>query len=45
MLPNLRKGFDHVRGPRAIGRARTAVRAALRNDLAEIDGIVREILN
>jgi len=44
MLPGLRALFRGVRGPRAIGRARTAVRKALKPELAEIDGIVREIL-
>ena len=45
MLPGLRKLFDDVRGPHAIGRARSAVREALKDELDEIDGLVRDILN
>jgi len=33
-----------VRGPHAIGRARTAVREALKGELAEIDALVIDIL-
>jgi len=44
MLPGLRKLFEDVRGPHAIGRARTAVREALKDELAEIDALVQEIL-
>jgi hypothetical protein len=45
MLPGLRKLFQGVRGPHAIGRARTTVRKALKNELDEIDGLVKDILN
>jgi len=45
MLPGLRKFFRGVRGPHAIGRARNAVRVALKDKLAEIDGLVKGILN
>jgi hypothetical protein len=45
MLPSLRKLFKDVRGPHAIGRARTAVREALKDELDEIDAVVKEILN
>ena len=45
MLPCLRESFKGVRGPRAIGRARTAVREALRDELGEIDTLVRDILS
>jgi hypothetical protein len=44
MLPELRKLFAEVRGPHAIGRARTAVRQALHDELTEIDALVKEIL-
>jgi hypothetical protein len=44
MLPGLRKFFHDVRGPRAIGRARGAVREALKNELDEIDALVKDIL-
>jgi hypothetical protein len=44
MVPGLRKFFEDVRGPHAIGRARTAVRNALSEELAEIDSLVKEIL-
>jgi len=40
----LKKFFEEVRGPHAIGRARTAVRAALSEELSEIDSLVKEIL-
>jgi hypothetical protein len=36
--------FNDVRGPHAIGRARTAVREALKDELAEIDALVQDIL-
>ena len=45
MVPGLKELFKDVRGPHAIGRARTAVRMALKNELDEIDGVVKEILN
>jgi hypothetical protein len=45
MLPGLRKLFEQVRGPHAIGRARTAVREALEDELAKIDALVQDILN
>ena len=45
MVPALKGLFRLVRGPHAIGRARTAVRVALKDELAEIDGIVMDILN
>jgi len=44
MVPELKKLFAEVRGPHAIGRARTAVRNALSEELAEIDSLVKEIL-
>jgi hypothetical protein len=44
MVPGLRKLFDDVRGPHAIGRARSAVREALRGELDEIDALVKDIL-
>jgi hypothetical protein len=44
MVPDLKKLFAEVRGPHAIGRARTAVRNALSEELAEIDFLVKEIL-
>jgi hypothetical protein len=44
MLPGLRKLFEDVRGPHAIGRARTAVREALKDELGEIDALVQGIL-
>jgi len=45
IVPELKKLFKDLRGPRAIGRARTAVREALNEELSEIDGIVAHILN
>jgi hypothetical protein len=45
MVPDLKKLFKDVRGPHAIGRARTAVREALKDELAKIDAVVKEILN
>jgi hypothetical protein len=45
LVPNLKESFKGVRGPRVIGRARAAVRKALHEELAEIDGIVAHILN
>jgi hypothetical protein len=45
MVPTLKGLFKDLRGPRAIGRARTAVREALKAELTEIDGIVKHILN
>jgi len=45
MIPELKESFKDLRGPYAIGRARTAVRMALKDELAEIDAIVRDILN
>jgi hypothetical protein len=45
MLPGLKALFQGVRGPHAIGRARTAVREALKDELAQIDAVVRDILN
>jgi hypothetical protein len=43
-VPSLRKSFEGVRGPRVIGRVRTAVRKALNEELVEIDAIVTGIL-
>jgi len=45
MVPELKKLFKDLRGPHAIGRARTAVREVLKDELAEIDAIVIDILN
>jgi len=45
MVPTLKGLFKDLRGPRAIGRARAAVRKALKNELTEIDDIVKHILN
>ena len=45
MVPGLKGLFQDIRGPHAIGRARTAVREALKGELAEIDALVQEILN
>jgi type I restriction-modification system DNA methylase subunit len=44
MVPGLKDLFKDVRGPHAIGRARTAVREALKDELAEIDALVQDIL-
>ncbi len=44
MVPELRKLFEDVRAPHAIGRARTTVRQALKDELAEIDSIVKELV-
>ncbi len=44
MVPSLRKLFEDIRGPHAIGRARTAVRAALKDEVSEIDILVQDIL-
>jgi hypothetical protein len=44
MAPRLKVLFKDVRGPRAIGRARTAVREALKDELAEIDSLVQDVL-
>jgi len=44
MLPGLRRLFKDVRGPHAIGRARSAVREALKDELDEIDALVQNIL-
>jgi type I restriction-modification system DNA methylase subunit len=44
LVPSLKESFGHMRGPRAIGRARAAVREALKDELGEIDAIVRELL-
>jgi hypothetical protein len=44
MVPGLKALFQDVRGPRAIGRARMAVREALKDELAEIDALVQDIL-
>jgi hypothetical protein len=44
MLPNLKKLFEGIRAPHAIGRARAAVRQSLRDELAEIDSLAKEIL-
>lgn len=44
VLPALSQSFGHMRGPHAVGRARTTVRQALKEELAEIDSIVKEIL-
>jgi hypothetical protein len=43
MVPGLEAMFKDVRGPHAIGRARTAVRKALKDELAEIDARVRDM--
>jgi hypothetical protein len=45
MIPGLKELFKDHRGPHVIGRARTTVREALKDELTEIDGIVKEILN
>jgi hypothetical protein len=45
MVPELKDLFKGVRGPHAIGRARTAVRKALKDELDEIDAVVKRILN
>jgi hypothetical protein len=45
MLPGLRRLFHDVRGPHAIGRARTAVREALKGELEEINALVQGILS
>jgi len=45
MVSALKESFEGVRGPRVIGRARAAVRKALKDDFTEIDAIVKEILN
>jgi hypothetical protein len=44
MVPELKEFFKDVRAPHAIGRARTAVRDALSEELAEIDSLVKDIL-
>jgi hypothetical protein len=44
MIPGLKELFKNVRGPHAIGRARSAVREALKDELAGIDGLVQSIL-
>lgn len=44
MVPNLSEFFKDARGPHAIGRARSAIRSALRDELTEIDALVAEIL-
>lgn len=44
MVPELKKLFEDVRAAHAIGRARTVVRNSLRDELAEIDALVKEIL-
>jgi methylase of polypeptide subunit release factors len=44
MVPGLKGLFKDVRGPHAIGRARTAVRRALKDELDEIDAVVQDIL-
>jgi hypothetical protein len=45
MVPALKELFRQLRAPHATGRARAAVRKALKDELAEIDGIVIDILN
>ncbi len=45
MVPALKELFKDVRGPHAIGRARSAVREALKDELAEIDAMVKDILD
>jgi hypothetical protein len=45
MVPGLKESFSDVRGPRVIGRARAAVRRALKDELTEVDAIVARILN
>jgi len=44
MVPDLKKLFEDVRAPHAIGRARSVVRQALKDELGEIDSLVQEIL-
>jgi len=44
MVPDLKNTFQGLRGPHAIGRARSAVREALRDELAEIDPLVQGLL-
>jgi len=45
MIHGLKELFKDHRGPHFIGRARTAVREALKDELSEIDAIVNGILN
>jgi len=45
MVPELKRLFKDLRGPHAIGRARAAVREVLKDELTEIDAIVKGILN
>jgi hypothetical protein len=44
LVPSLKESLAGLRGPHAIGRARTAVRRALSDELTEIDALVRELL-
>ncbi len=44
MIPQLWELFRDVRPAHAVGRARTAVRQALKEELGEIDSIVKELL-
>jgi hypothetical protein len=44
MVPGLKDLFRDLRGPHAIGRARSAVREPLKDELAEIDALVQDIL-
>jgi hypothetical protein len=44
LVPGLKPLFKDVRGPHAIGRVRTAVRQALKDELAEIDALVQDML-
>jgi methylase of polypeptide subunit release factors len=44
MLPGLHEQIAGLRGPHAIGRARSTVRTALKEELAEIDSLVKDIL-
>lgn len=44
MVPDLKRLFEDVSPRHAIGRARTTVRHALKDELAEIDSLVKDIL-
>jgi hypothetical protein len=44
MVPGLKELFRDLRGPHAIGRARSAVRAVLKDELDEIDAFVKDTL-
>jgi methylase of polypeptide subunit release factors len=44
MVPGLKRLFRDLRGPHAIGRGRSAVREALKDELDEIDALVKDVL-